>query len=94
MVTVGMNYYVIAGKEKAFETAFEKVIHALREADGHSQTRLFHEVGDDGHYLIISDWNDKTAFEAFIASSAFRAVTDWGKEQILKGRPDHRIYGQ
>ena len=94
MITVGMNYYVIAGKEQAFENAFNKVIHALREAPGHSETRLFKEVEDPGHYLIVSDWNDKAAFDAFMQSEAFRAVADWGKEQILRARPEHRVYGQ
>ncbi len=94
MVTVGMNYYVLPGKEAAFEKAFNKVIHALRQASGHTETKLFTEVGDSGHYLIVSDWNDQPAFEAFISSDAFRAVADWGKEQILRARPQHRVYGQ
>jgi heme-degrading monooxygenase HmoA len=94
MTTVGMNYYVIPGKEAAFENAFHKVIHSLRQAPGHSETRLFKEVDDPGHYLIVSDWNDKAAFEAFISSDVFRAVADWGKEQILRARPEHRVYGE
>ena len=32
------------------------------------------------------------AFLAFIRSDAFREVTNWGKEQILAGRPRHRIF--
>ena len=93
MTTVGMDYHVIGGKEGAFETAFAKVLHALREAPGHTDTKLFHEVNDPTHYLIVSEWNDKSAFEAFIGSDAFRAVADWGKEQILARRPEHRVYG-
>lgn len=94
MVTVGMHYHVLAGKEKTFEDAFAKVIHALREAPGHTKTHLFHEVQDPSHYLIVSDWNDKAAFETFIGSDTFRAVADWGKEQILRGRPEHKVYGE
>ena len=94
MITVGMNYHVVPGKADAFENAFRKVIHALREAAGHSETRLFKEVDDPDHYLIVSDWGDKAAFEAFVSSDAFRAVTDWGKEQILRRRPEHRVYGE
>jgi len=94
MVTVGMNYHILPGKEKVFEDAFAKVMHALREAPGHSKSWLFHEVADPAHYLIVSDWNDKSAFEQFIGSPTFRAVANWGKEQILATRPDHRIYGE
>jgi heme-degrading monooxygenase HmoA len=92
MVTVGMNYRVIQGKEGVFESAFAKVLNSMRSAPGHSQTRLYHEVGDASHYLIVSEWSDRAAFESFIASDAFRAVADWGKEQILAGRPEHRVY--
>jgi hypothetical protein len=28
----------------------------------------------------------------FITSQAFRDVTNWGKEQILAGRPMHKVY--
>ena len=30
--------------------------------------------------------------DRIIHSSAFRDVTNWGKEQILSGRPQHKIY--
>ena len=30
--------------------------------------------------------------KSFITSEAFRSVTTWGKEQILSGRPQHRVY--
>ncbi|MHC4066470.1 MAG: antibiotic biosynthesis monooxygenase family protein [Planctomycetota bacterium] len=94
MVTVGMNYRIVQGKEGVFENAFTKVVHAMRKAPGHAQTRLYREVDDAGHYLIVSEWNDKSAFESFIASDAFRAVADWGKEQILAARPEHQVYGE
>jgi heme-degrading monooxygenase HmoA len=42
--------------------------------------------------LITSEWSDEKAFQDFIRSDAFRAVTDWGKEQILAGRPQHKVY--
>ncbi len=41
---------------------------------------------DDASYLITSEWSDESAFQEFIRSEAFRAVTNWGKEQILSGR--------
>jgi heme-degrading monooxygenase HmoA len=42
--------------------------------------------------LITSEWSDEQAFRDFMGSQAFRKVTDWGKEQILSGRPQHKIY--
>jgi len=94
MITVGMNYDVLEGKEKIFENAFDNVLHAIRNAPGHSETFLYRNVHAPQSYLIISDWNDTAAFEGFIASDAFRAVTNWGKEQVLAGRPRHQVYGR
>jgi len=92
MVTVGMNYHVIAGKQQDFEEKFSAVISALEAAEGHSKSTLWKDVADGASYLITSEWSDEEAFQDFIGSDAFRAVTNWGKEQILSGRPQHKVY--
>jgi heme-degrading monooxygenase HmoA len=92
MITVGMNYHVIEGKQTDFESKFAAVINALRAADGHSSSTLWKDVGDDASYLITSEWSDEQAFLDFIHGQAFKDVTSWGKEQILSGRPQHKIY--
>lgn len=92
MITVGMNYRVIPGKQQAFEDKFQAVIGALRSAQGHTSSTLWKDVGDDASYLITSEWSDEQAFLNFIQSQAFKDVTNWGKEQILSGRPQHKIY--
>lgn len=93
MVTIGMNYNVISGKEETFEKAFNKVVTAMGDIDGHSETHMFCDINDKGHYLIISNWASKPAFDSFIASDTFKNVTNWGKEEILTGRPKHEVYG-
>ena len=92
MITVGMNYHVIEGKESLFEEKFAGVIGALNAADGHTSSTLWKDVSDGASYLITSEWSDEQAFKDFIQSDAFRAVTTWGAEQILSGRPQHKIY--
>ena len=92
MITVGMNYHVLPGKQAAFEEKFAAVIGALRAADGHTSSTLWKDVSDDASYLITSEWSDENAFKTFISSDAFRTVTTWGKEQILSGRPQHKVY--
>jgi heme-degrading monooxygenase HmoA len=92
MITVGMNYHVIAGKQADFERKFSDVIAALRAAQGHTSSTLWKDVADDASYLITSEWSDEQAFLDFIHSQAFKDVTTWGKEQILSGRPQHKIY--
>ncbi|OWY70442.1 antibiotic biosynthesis monooxygenase [cyanobacterium TDX16] len=92
MVTIGMNYKVIPGKEATFETAFRKVITVMKDLPGHTHSRMCRDIDDPQLYVILSEWNDRGAFDAFIASDAFRAVANWGKEQILMGRPSHTYY--
>ena len=92
MITVGMNYRVIPGKQQDFEAAFAGVAAALNMADGHESSTLWKDVADGASYLITSEWSDEEAFKSFISSQAFRDVTNWGKEQILAGRPQHKIY--
>lgn len=94
MVTIGMNYEVIEGKQAMFENAVTNVVHAMRQVDGHEQSWLFKDVHNGRRYLILSQWSGKPAFDAFIASDAFKNVTTWGKENILAGRPHHEVYGQ
>jgi heme-degrading monooxygenase HmoA len=92
MITVGMNYRVIPGKQQDFEAKFAAVLEALNAAEGHSSSTLWKDVSDDASYLITSEWSQEQAFVDFIQSQAFRDVTNWGKEQILAGRPQHKIY--
>ncbi len=92
MITVGMNYHVLAGKQADFEEKFAAVISALRSAAGHVGSTLWKDISDDASYLITSEWSDEPAFLTFIHSQAFKDVTTWGKEQILSGRPQHKIY--
>lgn len=92
MVTVGMNYQVIPGKGGQFEQVFKAVLEAMGQMPGHSESHLYKDVFDPHRYVIISDWSDRTAFDAFIRSEQFRNVANWGKEQILAGRPSHTYY--
>ncbi len=92
LITVGMNYHVIAGKQRDFEEKFAAIVAALKAAAGHTSSTLWKDVSDDASYLITSEWSDEQAFQDFIQSQAFRDVTSWGAEQILSSRPQHKIY--
>ena len=92
MVTIGMNYDVLEGKGEIFVNAVAGVIKAMQDTEGHTDTRLFRDVHKPNSYLIVSDWSSEDAFNAFIRSEMFQKVTNWGKEQILAGRPSHTVY--
>lgn len=94
MITVGMYYEVLPGREKEFEEKFEAVANALEGQAGHVRSLLYQQVKKPNSYTILSEWDAKDDFTAFIKSDAFRAVTDWGKAEILAGRPSHKVYGR
>ena len=41
MVTIGMNYDVVEGKDEIFTNAVAGVIESMKTMDGHTETRLF-----------------------------------------------------
>ncbi|MBF0277322.1 MAG: antibiotic biosynthesis monooxygenase [SAR324 cluster bacterium] len=92
MITVGMNYQLIAGKETIFENAFRQVVAAMQDMEGHQKTHLFRDIDNPQAYLIVSEWNSRDAFDDFIRSDRFRKVTNWGTEQVLAARPVHEVY--
>lgn len=93
MVTVGMNYQIIEGKNEMFESVFAKVLDVMGKLDGHVKTNLFVDVADRQSYLILSEWKTRRQFSEFIQSEQFRNVANWGKEQVLAARPSHQYYG-
>ena len=94
MVTIGMNYKVLAGKEETFEKACSGVIEAMSGIEGHKESFLYKDVNDGQSYLIASEWSSEDAFNAFCQTDKFKQVTSWGKESILAGRPSHKVYKQ
>lgn len=93
MITVGMNYDVVEGKESEFEKVFAKVLHIMNSMAGHAESHLYTDVFSPRSYLIVSEWTDTAAFDAFTKSEQFKNVVEWGKEKILSARPRHQIYG-
>ncbi len=94
MVTIGMNYEVLAGKEQIFEDACAKVVVTMEGIDGHDHSQIYKSISPaESAYLIVSRWASEQAFQDFIASDAFSKVTDWGQQNILAGRPRHTTYG-
>jgi heme-degrading monooxygenase HmoA len=92
LVTIGMNYTVLAGKERVFEDACARVVEAMQGIEGHEESHLYQRVGGEPVYLIVSRWQSEAAFDAFIASDQFKKVTSWGRDNILAGPPRHTTY--
>ena len=80
MVTIGMNYSVLPGKEDVFEGACRKVIEVMGEAGGHAESHLYRRLGDEAgaHYLIVSRWDDEYAdFGSMRQPSRVAQPTTW-----------------
>jgi heme-degrading monooxygenase HmoA len=92
MTTIGMHYDVISGKEKEFVTGFLGVLDHLKTVAGHVDSHMFEDVASAGSYLILSQWESKETFDAFIHSETFAKVVAWGKAEMLRGRPRHKVY--
>jgi heme-degrading monooxygenase HmoA len=87
-----MHYEVIPGKKEEFETGFLGVLDHLKSVPGHVESHMYEDIQSAGSYVILSQWADKTSFEQFIRSDAFKKVTAWGRAEILRSRPVHKVF--
>lgn len=92
MTTIGIHYDVIPGQEDEFERGFVRVIEHLKSVPGHVESHMYEDVQSVGSYVILSQWESKETFQSFLQSEAFKQVTSWGKAEILRGRPKHKVY--
>lgn len=92
MLTIGLYYEVIEGKGQEFEEKFFSVVELMKTMPGHQSSDLYKKVNDPESYAIIGEWETQDDFLGFIRSDAFRDVTNWGLEAILRSRPRHKIY--
>ena len=92
MTTIGMHYEVIPGKEEEFEKGFLGVLALLKTLPGHVESHMYEDIESKGSYVILSQWETKEAFEKFTHSPAFGKAVAWGKAEILRSRPRHKVY--
>ena len=92
MTTIGMHYEVKPGKEEEFEKGFLGVLEVLKTLPGHVESHLYEDVASVGSYLILSRWSSQADYQAFLRSEAFKNAVAWGKAEILRSRPKHRVY--
>ncbi|MEM0121345.1 MAG: antibiotic biosynthesis monooxygenase [Thermoprotei archaeon] len=91
MISIGLYYDVIPGKESEFEEVFNTVKSSLEGSEGFVSAILYRRVDKPNSYLIYSEWRSLEDFRAFIRSRAFKQVTSDGKS-ILERTPYNRVY--
>jgi heme-degrading monooxygenase HmoA len=87
-----MYYDVIPEKAALFTAKFRDVLATLDGTPGHKSSFLYQRVDDPHSYAIFSEWDDQQAFLDFVRSDTFRSVTTWGREEVLRHPPRHKIY--
>ena len=92
MTTIGMHYDVVPGKEEEFEQGFLKVLDHMKTLPGHVESHMYEDVASTGSYVILSQWETKESFEQFIHSKEFKDVVAWGRAEMLRSRPRHKVY--
>jgi heme-degrading monooxygenase HmoA len=68
------------------------VLEHLKTVPGHVESHLYEDVASVGSYVILSEWTTREDFERFLHSDAFKQVVAWGKAEILRSRPRHKVY--
>ena len=92
MVTEVAIFNALPGKEEEFERGFLGVLDHLKTVPGHVESHLYEDVASVGSYVILSEWTTREDFERFLHSDAFKQVVAWGKAEILRSRPRHKVY--
>jgi heme-degrading monooxygenase HmoA len=92
LITVGMYYDVIPEKAELFTTRFAEVVELMKTIPGHKVTYLYQRVDDPYSFAVLSEWEDQESVLGFVRSETFRQVTAWGREQVLRNAPRHKIY--
>ena len=87
-----MHYEVIPGKEEEFERGFLGVLEHLKSVSGHVESHMYEDVVCVGSYVILSEWLTREAFQDFLQSDAFKSTVAWGKAEILRSRPRHKVF--
>lgn len=90
---VAMNRFkVLPGAEAAFETVWTSRDTRLRDVPGFVEFRLLRGPVRDDHVLYASHtfWRDRTAFEAWTRSEAFRLAHQGagGNKPLYLGHPE------
>jgi chlorite dismutase len=86
--TMGMFYTVKPDYREEFVSTFGDVTGMLEGMDGHLETDLMTNLGDENDMFIASQWASREDAMAFFRSEEFRETVEWGRE-VLADRPRH-----
>ncbi len=86
--TLGMFYKVKPEHREDFIDKFGDISEVLGDMDGHVETSIWINVGDENDTFISSEWESRDSAMEFFRGDQFRETVDWGRE-ILADTPRH-----
>ena len=92
MIVVANRIQVTKGYEREFERRFENRFGAVDHMAGFIRNEVLRPI-TGGHYIIMTHWETKEAFEAWTQSESFRqAHSGRGRQEIFAGKPNLEIH--
>ena len=72
MFVVANRVPVASGWEETFEERFRQRAGQIDKQPGFLRMQILKPVGDDSPYVVLTTWQDKTSFEAWVGSEDFK----------------------
>ena len=82
----GRDEIIVSAPPRVSESFIERFVASRR----HWIENKLKELKDLPDHIFIK--SSKKDFESFLHSDAFKKVTSWGRAEILRGRPRHKVY--
>lgn len=88
---VAINYIECEpGYRERFEMLFGTRAHAIDSMPGFRDMMVLRPSGNEGSYLVISHWENETAFQGWMKSDAFREGHKRGFADVKKAEDENR----
>ena len=72
MFIVANRVPVAAGWEETFEERFQKRAGQIDKQPGFMRMQILKPARDDSPYVVLTTWQDKASFEAWVGSEDFK----------------------
>ncbi len=97
MIVVQNRIFVSPGREAEFEARFAGRAHLVEAAPGFVRNEVLRPITDGAPYVVMTHWEDRPSFEAWVQSPSFREAHGRMPSSDLFARPSafemHEVLG-
>ena len=76
MISVLNIFEIYLGREEAWNQVWQETQAALRRTEGFRTARLYHDVDKPQRRVVLSEWEDRTHYDAFARHSGLLSLLD------------------